>query len=250
MEKIKDNIPKAKALIKEARETILEIKNTTNQTKSAISNKIRMGGNLKHNPQIAPTLVATPLPPLNRKKQVQLCQPRLIIASGVTNKDLPLVHALFQSDKSFRILNPRPEFINSLCLKETTGIDLLILNHEELALCLGKEISEENISREDLACLHKMGIDFVLITCNRHGVVFSGKSIFSKYPAISFGPAISSTGTGDAFTSAFVAGILEGLNLEKCFLWARVFAGLKVTKAGGSNLPTYEEFINGLSSFD
>lgn len=182
-------------------------------------------------------------------KQINLCQPRIVIASGVTDKDFPIVNTLFNSGNSFRILNPRPEFIKNIPLEKIKGIDLLILNYKELSLFLDKDIDEKNITKEDIIPLHNSNIPFVIVTCNRHGVILSGANIFLKYEAISCGKAISSTGTGDAFTSAFVSGILNNKTLDECFLWARVFSGLKVTKAGGSNLPTHEEFEQVLLKF-
>ncbi len=194
------------------------------------------------------TLIKTDEATEDLKKQVSLCQPQIVIASGVTDKDLPLVHALFEAKSSFRILNPRPELIKNIPLKTIKGIDLLIINHEELALCMGKGMKEGDIRREDVLFLHEIGIPFVIVTLNLHGMIFSGADINSRREAITLGKPVSSTGTGDAFTSAFVAAVLNGLDLEECLLWARVFAGLKVTKPGGSNLPTYEEFQNGLKS--
>jgi len=176
------------------------------------------------------------------RNQIKVCRPDIIMATGVTDNDYPLVKVLFETEKSFRILNPRPELLRKVSLDKIKGIDLLIINHEELSCCLDKEIKADRIKPKDVLPCHEMGIPFVIVTLNHHGMIFSGGGLNFFRPAIKLGPAISSTGTGDAFASAFIAAVLEGLALEECILWARVFAGLKVSRTGGSNIPTAEEF--------
>ena len=72
-EKTTEEIKKKKALINEAKETTLKIKNTTAQINTAPRKRIRKTENWILNPTIPPKLVETPLPPLNFKKGVQLC---------------------------------------------------------------------------------------------------------------------------------------------------------------------------------
>ncbi|MDZ7798804.1 MAG: PfkB family carbohydrate kinase [Patescibacteria group bacterium] len=176
------------------------------------------------------------------RKQIQLCRPDIIMATGVTDNDYPMVKVLFEKEESFRILNPRPELLRQISLDKIKGIDLLIINHEELSGCLGQEIKANEIKPKDVLPCHNLGIPFIIVTLNHHGMIFSGSELNFFRPAINLGQAISSTGTGDAFTSAFIAAVLEGLDLETCLLWARVFAGLKVIRTGGSNIPTAKEF--------
>ena len=59
------------AMIEES-ETILNITNTANQTKTAKPNNHFTPSIVKAKPNNTPRLVATPLPPLKRKKIVQL----------------------------------------------------------------------------------------------------------------------------------------------------------------------------------
>ena len=82
-EKISEKIKKEKALISEATETTLKIKNTIAQISIAPKKGILKDENWMLSPTIPPKLVETPLPPLNFKKGVQLCPQTVIIITKI-----------------------------------------------------------------------------------------------------------------------------------------------------------------------
>lgn len=57
--------------------------------------------------------------------------------------------------------------------------------------------------------------------------------------------AVDTTAAGDTFTGYFVAGLMEGLELDECMRRASIAAGISVTRYGaGPSIPVLEEVIN------
>ena len=186
-------------------------------------------------------------------RQAELFNPRIVVATGVRSDDLPLVKALFDSSVAqgevYRVLAPSMELLseNPTGFNELTGhYDLLALNNYEAARLLG--VSEKR--EEFFGNLTRYATE-ALITCNSHGArylrswtsaVTPHKSLFQ--PPYPVEKVVDETGAGDCFLGYFLS--CKG-NVEDCLRFAAAAAALKVTRLGGSNMPTREEVVNFLN---
>ncbi|MCH7493062.1 carbohydrate kinase family protein [Patescibacteria group bacterium] len=190
--------------------------------------------------------------PLNEIKQLtKKWRPAVVVASGVMPEEVPMVEAMFEAHPSaFRILNPRAELT-----KEQTPFERLLklnplvcLNHQELSMCIGVDISEDEVTKEKVDQMHEKGVDAIIVTCNEHGSILSypKHKLWIHQSVIRFGEPVDKTGAGDSFIAAVIAAIFEGKNAEEVMLWGATMAGKKVLLEGGSNVPTDEDFKQGL----
>lgn len=177
-------------------------------------------------------------------EQVFLCRPAVRIASGIPENDACLAKALLEKPGGLRLLNPRPDLIQAKdhFFELLHYCELLIINHEEFGLIVGREIDETAVEESDLKKLHDLGVPFVLITCNQHGLVFSGQDILIREKAFRYGKVESPVGAGDAFTAGLVGSIFQDLPIEEGLRRAAIYAGLKLTFTGGSSIPPRELF--------
>ena len=86
------------------------------------------------------------------------------------------------------------------------------------------------------------GVQVVAVKCGSSGVVVgAGEDVF-EVPAYSPGPAVDTTGAGDAFSGAFLHGLLAGMSARDAALLGTVAAGLKVRGRGAlTTLPSGTE---------
>lgn len=169
------------------------------------------------------------------------------IATGCTVEEEPLITAMFENAVT-KVLNPR----ESLCANTEVfrrllrNTDILCLNEGEIrsALKIGDAYSVSHIHLAELA---EMGPRIVIATLGREGAI-----VFKKWRdtgsvvttmAYFAGEAKDETGAGDAFLSGFLACHLHGFPLPDAANFARVVAGIKVTKIGGSNVATIKEIL-------
>lgn len=183
------------------------------------------------------------------RRHVELCRPRIAIASGVISEEVPLVEALLSSNAEHRILNPREDLIRDpeAFPRVARCADTLFINHEELGGFHATRFAEDRVSREEIKPLFDLGPSTIIVTCNRHGAHYldrEGNYLFQ--PPIDFGEPIDKTGAGDSFLSGFVAGKLKGLPPKECLRWGATLAGLKILKIGGTTVPSMREFFDHL----
>lgn len=92
-----------------------------------------------------------------------------------------------------------------------------------------------------LGHLHSMGPEVIVVTRGRRGAVgFDGHNLVH---VPSFSVAVKdTTGAGDCFSAAFIAGHLRGWGLERTLLFASAAAALSTREIGGQTaLPDEEE---------
>jgi len=93
--------------------------------------------------------------------------------------------------------------------------EILIVNREEAQ----KLIGEQPDIKTTLVELKKMGPKIVVITDGRNGSnAVNEKGEFFKKEARET-PIVSKTGAGDAYSSGFLAAILEGLDVAEAMVW-------------------------------
>ena len=164
------------------------------------------------------------------------------MATGVISEEANLVEALFLpgSSNSRRILNPRRILVDDVKVFERLlGMtDILAVNEEEFCGFSGNG----HVSFNDMARVHKFGPKVVLVTRAAKGAMLTTSTgLQLTQPAISVGKMVDEVGAGDCFLSYFIIGQLSELNLADSMKQAALAAGVKVTKVGGSNVPTRDE---------
>jgi sugar/nucleoside kinase (ribokinase family) len=202
-------------------------------------------------PEGGPYRILSCKPPYKRlpidevRQQLEICQPRFRIASGVVPQEAELIQALFsQPNGSQRVLNPRRELVaaSDLINPLLFETDILYLNHEELSVLIGREMAENEVAFEHLQPIHERGPKIVVVTCNEHGAVLSAANGQCYHqPIIDCGPVEDKTGAGDSFLTAFLYALDERRSFEECLIWGIAMSGFKVCRIGGINLPSRQE---------
>jgi 2-dehydro-3-deoxygluconokinase len=78
------------------------------------------------------------------------------------------------------------------------------------------------------------GPQTVVIKQGSLGSTLYRSNVYRHQAAINLGEVIDTIGAGDAYDAAFIFGLLQGWDLERCGLFASVAAGYTVTGSGGS----------------
>jgi sulfofructose kinase len=89
--------------------------------------------------------------------------------------------------------------------------------------------------------LSKYGAEVVVITLGKKGAVgyYQGKSFFQEAFKV---PVVDTTGAGDVFHGAFIAGLLQKQSYEECTRFATAVAALKTLALGGrAGIPTFRD---------
>jgi sugar/nucleoside kinase (ribokinase family) len=108
--------------------------------------------------------------------------------------------------------------------------EVLLLNREEAA---GVSKGNHNSLDDLFDRLHALGPKIVVITDGPHGAYASGPEGRFKMPNYPDPkPPFERTGAGDAFSSAFVAALAKGSNIEGALQWAPINAMSVVQKVG------------------
>jgi len=92
-----------------------------------------------------------------------------------------------------------------------------------------------------LRVLHELGPKEVIITLGSKGSIgLSGKTIYFQ-KAISI-DAVDTTGAGDVYHGAYIYGLLQGWDMQKCMHFASVASAIKCTQIGAHRgIPSLEE---------
>lgn len=80
--------------------------------------------------------------------------------------------------------------------------------------------------------LLSMGVGAALITLGEQGVLFKDTDKTVHVPAIIAGPALETTGAGDAFNGGFATALAEGKDPVEAVRFGCAVAGISVTRAG------------------
>lgn len=176
------------------------------------------------------------------REQVGLCQPNYVVATGVRSEDLILVQALFEG-LGKKVLNPSYELMKnyySVVQVMSYGLDLLVMNHEEVCAGLDKPVSDFEPDADIVKLFELLHAQALLVTYNSNGAFYRTKTTGIHQPSLSV-DVIDPTGAGDAFLGGFLHCQLEGFSIERSMEFAAACAAAKIRKVGGSNVPTMEE---------
>jgi sugar/nucleoside kinase (ribokinase family) len=115
-------------------------------------------------------------------------------------------------------------------------VDILIMG-----LDLGAQLTGCRQVPEILDQLERLGPSLVGLTLGAEGAVIRHRSMTVQVPGYAV-DVVDTTGAGDVFHGAFLAGILWGWPIAECLRLANAAAGLKCRKLGGrAGIPTLAE---------
>lgn len=122
--------------------------------------------------------------------------------------------------------------------------DILIMNKRYPLRITGKDDY-----REALLEIASWGAKFVICTLGEKGCMAVIDGCVRSFPSYPVG-VVDTTGAGDTFHGAFIAGYLEGMDYEKAIRYASVVAALKCRKPGGRDgIPSREEALMQLENW-
>ena len=123
--------------------------------------------------------------------------------------------------------------------------DYVVLSHGELTSVTSCSSHTEGAGR-----LLECGVGNVVVTLGSDGSEYhsgGSDSCLSRVfcaPAFSVPDIIDTTGAGDSFTSGFITGLLEGMDIAECLMRGNACAALAIRKVGAREaMPTGEELV-------
>lgn len=175
------------------------------------------------------------------REAVSSCHPKYIVATGVVPEEIELIEDMFLGfGKAVKVFNPRQSLIaEKVEFQQLLAMtDILAVNQEEFCCHTGNG----KVTFEDMVAIHRFGPKIVLVTRDAQGAMLSTKDgIQIDQPAIDHGGSANEVGAGDCFLAYFIHALSTGMTFEEAMALAALAAGIKVTKVGGSNVPTKEE---------
>ncbi len=114
--------------------------------------------------------------------------------------------------------------------------DLLLVNRRE-----AERLTGEEDPRRAAELLKEKTPGIVVVKLGPRGsLTHTGERVIET-PAFSLGEVVDTTGAGDVFASALIAGLLKGLELEKALTFASAASAIKVTRLGSHEAPHWSE---------
>ena len=156
---------------------------------------------------------------------------------------VPVVHhalRLAQDAGVPTILNPAPglplpDAVYPLC-------DYLTPNESEAATLTGFPVTDLAGAERAAAALLARGTRAVIVTLGANGALVRTASHTRHVPACDAGPAVETTGAGDAFNGGFAVALAEGLDVVAATRFGCAVAGISVTRPGTApSMPTLAE---------
>ena len=131
------------------------------------------------------------------------------------------------------ILNPAPA-PDSLPMGIPEKLDYIIPNESELVRLCGCDDDSMNEIKKGAQKLINMGVSSVIVTLGGKGSMLVQKDSFELFPPIPV-RAVDTTAAGDCFCAAFVVALANGQTLHEAITFAKITAGLAVTKQGAQD---------------
>ena len=131
------------------------------------------------------------------------------------------------------------------------GVTLLTPNKKEAAIASGLEITDANLlAQAGEILLDKSGIEKLLITCGKDGMVLFEKDRKPFKMGTKAREVYDVSGAGDTVLAVFGLGIAAGLPFKKAVSLANTAAGIVVGKVGTATVSPQELFqaINGIAA--
>lgn len=137
------------------------------------------------------------------------------------------------------ILNPAPaQHLNDGLLKM---VSVITPNAIETELLTNIKVTNETTAREASEVLLDKGIEYVVITLGARGVFMACRENQKMIPGFEVN-VVDSTGAGDVFNGALVAGLNINMPFDEAIRFANAAGALSVTKLGAQpSAPTRDE---------
>lgn len=171
---------------------------------------------------------------------------------GSTGEDVATLYTEiidFKSSNQNKILFYNPgsrelKFAREDILRILPSVDYFIANVEEACMVINPTLHRDHIEIKDMMrMIQDLGAKNILITDGDKGVYAYDGYKFYHHEAEKVN-MVEKTGAGDAFTSGFIAGIAEGLDIEKSARWGNLNSSSTIQKYGAQNgLLNKEEII-------
>lgn len=177
-------------------------------------------------------------------KALKQNRPRFQVVTGLMpdQSEILLAQCLLAKGGGIRVLNPRQNLLTDKAMfGQITGwFDWLFLNRFEAAAYLGCKPKEVNL--EALEPFLKFS-QMAIVTCDEQGALLLNRDgLKLDLPAYANGrKKINETGAGDCFLGFFLAAVYKGYDLSAAFRLAIIAAGIKVTRRGTTDVPTFKE---------
>jgi sugar/nucleoside kinase (ribokinase family) len=115
---------------------------------------------------------------------------------------------------------------------------LLLLTADEASLVTNEQYEQA------YADLLLEGPKFAVVKVGAQGCVIVTRDWWFQVPAFQVDRVVDTVGAGDTFDAAFVAGLLNGLEMRECALLANAMGAASTQKVGaGTNAPTCAEMM-------
>ena len=112
--------------------------------------------------------------------------------------------------------------------------DYLTPNETEAGQLTGVSVDTLDSARKAGDVLLKRGVGTALITLGARGALLHRADMSEHVPAFSDGPAVDTTGAGDAFNGGFAVALAEGRSPRDAVRFAAATAAISVTRPGAA----------------
>ncbi len=137
------------------------------------------------------------------------------------------------------VLNPAPA--QKLTDNLLQLIDIITPNETEAELLTGIKVTDMASAQQAADVLHAKGIETVMITLGSQGVWVSQNGKGRQIEGFKV-QAIDTTGAGDTFNGALLAGMQSGQQLNNAIKFAHAAAAISVTRTGAqTSIPSIAE---------
>ena len=128
------------------------------------------------------------------------------------------------------ILNPAPGLplpadVYPLC-------DYLTPNESEAATLVGAPVTSLAEAERAASTLLGRGARAVIVTLGANGALVKTPEVTQHVPAVDAGPAVETTGAGDAFNGGLAMALAEGMDVVAATRFGCAVAGISVTRHG------------------
>ena len=148
--------------------------------------------------------------------------------------------AIARKGGAITILNPAPA--RALPADVYPLCDYLTPNESEAAGLAGVGVRNARDAAQAAEALLRRGAGSVVVTMGARGALVKTGDVTEHVPAVHAGPAVETTGAGDAFNGALAVALGEGLDVLAATRFACAAAGISVTRPGTSaSMPTRAE---------
>ncbi len=161
---------------------------------------------------------------------------QLELPLAVVEHGLALAHSLGVAT----ILNPAP----AAPLPESIypHIDYITPNETETAALTGIPVATFADAEKAADAFLARGVRNAVITLGAQGAFVKNAGVKAHVPAVNAGPAVETTGAGDAFNGGFAVALSEGMDLVAAARFGCVAAGISTTRHGTApSMPTRAE---------